>query len=72
VIDDGVTGFLHPPDDIDGMAASAVRILQDAALHRRIAVAGRRIVETEFCADLIVPKYEEYYDEVLATRKVRA
>lgn len=72
VIDDGVTGFLHPPDDIDGMAASAVRILQDDALHARIAGAGRRVVETEFCADLIVPKYEEYYDEVLATRKVRA
>ncbi len=72
VIADGVTGFLHPPEDLDGMAASAIRILTDDALHRRIAVAGRRVVETEFCADLIVPKYEAYYDEVLATRRVRA
>ena len=72
VIDDGVTGFLHPPDDIDGMAASAVRLLQDGALHNRIALAGRHSVETEFCADLIVPKYEAYYDEVLATRRVRS
>jgi N-acetyl-alpha-D-glucosaminyl L-malate synthase BshA len=72
VISDGVTGFLHPPEDLDGMAASAVRILTDDALHRRVAVAGRRVVETEFCADLIVPKYEAYYDEGLATRRVRA
>ena len=72
VIKDGVTGFLHPPEDLDGMAASAVRILTDDGLHRRIAMAGRRVVETQFCADLVVPKYEEYYDEVLATRRVRA
>ena len=37
VIDDGVTGFLHPPDDVDGMAGSIVRLVGDAALHARIA-----------------------------------
>lgn len=72
VITDGETGFLHPPDDLDAMAASAVRLMTDDALHERIARAGRRLVETKFCADEIVPRYEEYYDEVLATRKVGA
>jgi len=72
VITDGDTGFLHAPEDLDGMAASAVRLLTDDALHARIARAGRRLVETTFCADEVVPKYEEYYDEVLATRKVGA
>ncbi len=72
VITDGETGFLHPPDDLDAMAASAVRVMTDDALHERIARAGRRLVETKFCADEIVPRYEEYYDEVLATRRVSA
>lgn len=72
VITDGETGFLHPPEDLDGMAASAVRLLTDDALHARLARAGRRLVETKFCADEIVPRYEEYYDEVLATRRLRA
>ncbi len=72
VITDGETGFLHPPQDLDGMAASAVRLLTDDTLHRRIARAGRQLVETKFCATEVVPKYEEYYDEVLATRRVRA
>jgi N-acetyl-alpha-D-glucosaminyl L-malate synthase BshA len=72
VITDGETGFLHPLGDLDAMAASAVRLLSDPALHARVARAGRRLVETKFCADEIVPKYEEYYEEVLATRKVRA
>lgn len=72
VITDGETGFLHPPEDLDAMAASAVRLLTDDALHQRIARAGRRLVDTKFCADEIVPRYEEYYEEVLATRRVRA
>jgi N-acetyl-alpha-D-glucosaminyl L-malate synthase BshA len=72
VITDGETGFLHPLGDLDAMAASAVRLLSDPARHARVARAGRRLVETKFCADEIVPKYEEYYEEVLATRKVRA
>ena len=29
VIDHGVTGFLHDPDDIDGMAADGVKLLTD-------------------------------------------
>ena len=44
VIDDGVTGFLHPPDDLDGMAASGVALLTDTALHARVAAAARRSV----------------------------
>lgn len=72
VISHGETGFLHPPEDLDGMAESAVRLMTDQKLHDRVAAAGRRVVETKFCADRIVPRYEEFYEEVLATRKVRA
>ena len=66
VIDHGVTGFLHPPDDLDAQAASAVSLLTDAALHRRIALAARMRVCERFCADRVVPMYEAYYQKVLA------
>ena len=65
VIQHGVTGFLHQPDDLDGMAASAVALLTDAALHRRIADAACRRVREHFCVDLVVPMYERYYQRVL-------
>ena len=39
VIEHGVTGFLHDPDDLDEMAASAVALLTDPALHRTVAQA---------------------------------
>ncbi len=65
VIDDGQTGFLHAPDDLDGMAASVVTLLSDETLRRRMGQAARGVVEQRFCASLIVPQYEEYYRKVL-------
>ncbi len=64
VIDHGVTGFLHPPDDLDGMAESGVALLTDGELHARVAAAARRIVRKRFCRDLVVPRYEAFYAEV--------
>ena len=66
VIEDGKTGFLHEPDDIEGMAASAVHLLSDPALHRRVARDALRVVHERFCAEEIVPRYEAFYQEVLA------
>ncbi|MBP1633826.1 MAG: pimB 3 [Acidobacteria bacterium] len=66
VIEDGVSGILRPPEDVEGMAASGIAILTDAALHDRLAVTGRRVVHDRFCAEKIVPLYERFYEEVLA------
>lgn len=66
VIADGETGFLREPDDIEGMAASAVRLLSDPDLHHRVAQDALRAVHERFCAEEIVPRYEALYQEVLA------
>jgi len=67
VIEHGVSGFLHPLEAFDDMAASAVSLLTDPKLHARITEAARRRVQEHFCADRIVPMYESCYEEVLAT-----
>jgi L-malate glycosyltransferase len=68
VIDNGQDGFLHPLEDLDGMAQSAVRLLTDPVLHQQFAEAARRKVRRTFCDEKIVPLYETYYEEVLAGR----
>jgi L-malate glycosyltransferase len=68
VISHGVTGFLHPPDDLDGMAQSAVALLTDPAFHRRITDAAFTRVSEQFCVSLVVPMYEEYYERCVTTR----
>jgi N-acetyl-alpha-D-glucosaminyl L-malate synthase BshA len=66
VIAHGENGFLHPPDDLDAMARSALTLLTDPQLHRRLGTAARRTVHERFCDVKIVPIYEAYYEEVLA------
>ena len=66
VIDHGATGFLHAPDDLDGMAASAVALLEDTRLHRAVASAARQKVADAFCVHRVVPQYEDCYESVLA------
>ena len=65
VIEHGVSGYLHPPSDIEAMASSAVSLLTDRALHRRVATAARERVSDRFCSDRVVPMYEAYYEQVL-------
>jgi L-malate glycosyltransferase len=65
VIDHGITGFLHPFDDLTGMAESALRLLTDEALHQRAAAAARRTAHERYCDSKIVPLYEAYYREIL-------
>ena len=66
VIAHGVTGFLHDQTDLDGMAASAIALLTDPALHRRVTDAARTRVSDEFCVNRVVPMYERYYERMLA------
>jgi N-acetyl-alpha-D-glucosaminyl L-malate synthase BshA len=66
VIEHDVTGFLHLPEDIDGMAASAVAVLTDTNRHRAIAEAARQRVHELFCEERVVPMYVSLYSDVLA------
>ena len=65
VIDDGLTGFLCSPDDLDAMAERGLAVLRDPDLRRRIGTAAAERVRTTFCEHAIVPLYEEFYEEVL-------
>ena len=65
VIEHGESGFLHPPDALDDMAASAVLLLKDETLHQRVAAEAWRRVREEFCVERVVPMYEACYRKVL-------
>lgn len=66
VIDHEVSGFLHRPNDLDGMASSSIALLTNPALHQRVVAAGWGVVHQRFCAGAIVPRYEAFYREILA------
>jgi N-acetyl-alpha-D-glucosaminyl L-malate synthase BshA len=64
VVEDGVSGYLRAPEDVDGMAAAALALLTNAELHQQFSKAGLDRVRRHFCAKRVVPQYEGYYQEV--------
>ena len=68
VVEDGVSGFLHEPTDIQGMAASLIRVVTDQAFRDQMGAAGRRVAIERFSAARIVPMYEAAYEALVTGR----
>ena len=68
VVTDGVTGFLCAEKDVEGMAAAALRLLEDEDLHAQFARAARERAVTEFSEGKVVPLYQRAYEEALSRR----
>jgi L-malate glycosyltransferase len=56
-------GILRPVGDVDGMAAAGLSLLEGARWAE--ASAAARAQAAAFSADLVVPRYEAYYERVL-------
>lgn len=69
VVVDGETGYLCPVGDVEAMAARAINLLRDAEMHAEFRGASVHRVRTTFCANRIVPQYEDYYRQVLGVRE---
>ncbi|HEX9028006.1 MAG TPA: glycosyltransferase, partial [Anaerolineales bacterium] len=65
----GLTGYICPPGDIDGMAASCLRLLQDANLRAQMAERGRQVAADEYDVDRMVEQSAALYEERIARLK---
>jgi glycosyltransferase involved in cell wall biosynthesis len=66
VIEDGVTGLLVPPADAAALADAIARLMNDAALRRRMGEAGRARIEEHFTWRQTALKTAALYEEVLS------
>jgi N-acetyl-alpha-D-glucosaminyl L-malate synthase BshA len=65
LIDDGVTGLLFPVGDVEAMAAGALSLLNDPSRLNEMREAARKTAQKRFCANLVVPRYVQFYEKVL-------
>jgi glycosyltransferase involved in cell wall biosynthesis len=63
-LEDGVTGFLVTPYDVDQMAARLAALIHTPDLARRLGEAGRRRVQQRFTADVHLAQLIEVYRRV--------
>lgn len=65
VVEDGVSGFLHDLGDVEAMAHSALRLLQDDALHTQFSKAARQQAVENFPEAELVEAYEAIYQQAM-------
>ena len=68
LIDDGVTGLLYAVGDVDAMAAGALGLLKDPPRLNAMREAARKTAQKRFCANLVVPQYVRFYEQVLGSQ----
>jgi len=66
VVEHGVDGFLVAPHDVAAAGKFAIDVLSRADRGREMGQLARVNARKKFCANDVIPQYEEYYKQVLA------
>ncbi len=69
LITHGEDGYMEAVGDVDAMAARVRELFADPVRRGAMAAAARRTAQQRFSTELIIPRYEEYYREVLGALK---
>ena len=62
IVRNGITGYACDPDDVVQMSQHAIGLLRDPTRRDAMGRAAAHMVRTEYCADRIVPLYEQAYE----------
>lgn len=63
-IEDGATGYLVEPDDVDGLAAAIEKLASDPARREAFGRAGAAKVEREFSSEGVARRLLDVYEQV--------
>jgi N-acetyl-alpha-D-glucosaminyl L-malate synthase BshA len=69
VIEHNVDGYLVEPQDVSSAARYAIELLARADRGREMGQLARLSAKKKFCANDVIPRYERYYQRVLAETK---
>ncbi len=61
IVEDGVTGYLVPPETPTALADRVICLLKDPSRARRMGAAGRRKIEREFSIERMVDEFHGLY-----------
>jgi N-acetyl-alpha-D-glucosaminyl L-malate synthase BshA len=67
VIEHGVDGYLVEPGDVKTAAKYAIELLSRPDRGREMGHLARANAKKKFCANDVIPMYESYYEQVLAS-----
>jgi len=69
IVEDGVSGFIVPPEHPNALAEAIIKLLKDKKLREKMGEEGYKKLKTDFSWDKIAEKSLEVYKEVLNKKK---
>jgi glycosyltransferase involved in cell wall biosynthesis len=64
VIEPGVNGLLEPLFDVDRLAETALRVLDDPASYGPLGLEARRTIEERYSIEVAIPPLKDYFERV--------
>jgi glycosyltransferase involved in cell wall biosynthesis len=71
LVEDGVTGFVVPPEDDRAQAEALLRVVEDAELRVRIGAEGRRTAVESYGLESLADRHAQAFELALAHRRSR-
>ena len=62
MVDDGHSGFLVPPHNVEALVSAIERLARSASLRSEFGLAGRSRAEQLFDSDINVARFRELFD----------
>lgn len=66
-VQDGISGFLVPSDDVAAMAAAILRLLSDPSRAQAMGIAGRNLVAEKFTTEAMMKRTTDAYRKLLSS-----
>jgi glycosyltransferase involved in cell wall biosynthesis len=64
LIQPGVNGLVVALHDVEGLTATALRVLDDPAEYRALALAGRQHIERQYSLEVCHPELKNYFERM--------
>lgn len=65
VVEDGISGHLYPPGDVDSMARGVLKLLTDGERFREMKANARKRARETFTPEKSIGRYEQIYFEAI-------
>jgi glycosyltransferase involved in cell wall biosynthesis len=65
-VQDGLTGFITPPEDPGALADAMIRLLEDPVAARRMGAAGKQLTAERFTTNAMMSSIQAIYEDLLS------
>ena len=67
LIEDGTTGLLFAPGDLNGAEGKLRRVVENTALRAELGVQARRAMERQYSVESLITRIEHLYAHLIET-----